>query len=435
MSDEVSLAEDSLIGAVLLTDGRVLDDLELVGADFQSPQAGFVYDAALGLRRSGKSIDLVTLLAAAKADVTGRSVDPGWLHECAARTPSPSSAPFYAEIIQEHALRRRVKAAGAEIVGLAGSSEIEGLIDASRAAVERAGNVRLAAVPSFGETVDATLDALERPPVFVPSVWPSLNQKIDGFRPGCVYVIGARPGVGKTIAALQIALGLSGQGAVAFSSLEMSATELQIRAFAYDAKIDISRMMRRQLDERDWERIAQRRAKWADTPIFIDDGSHRSVMQIKQHARNVARRGKLAAVVVDYLQLVSAPRGEGSKKRQEIVSDVSRELKIMAREMNVPVIALSQLNRDSSKRADQRPSIEDLRESGSIEQDADVVILLHRDLSSAESAAQLSMFVAKNRHGPFGVVEFDFYGMYSEIRERRWSPTASIGNPGADRHN
>jgi replicative DNA helicase len=434
MSDEVSLAEDSLIGAVLLTDGKILDDLELTGLDFQSPQAGFVYDTALGLRREGKSIDLVTLLSATKQDVTGRGLDPAWLHQCAALTPSPSSAPFYAEIVQDHALRRRLRVAGAEIVDLSGTGEVEGLVDAARASVERAGNVRLAAVPSFGETVDDTLDALEKPPLYVPSVWPSLNKLIDGLSPGRVYVIGARPGVGKTVAALQLALGLCAHGNVAFSSLEMTAQELQIRAFAYDMRMSIGKLMRRQLDESDWQRIASRRAKWAETPMFIDDASSRTVMQIKQHARNVARKGKLAAVVVDYLQLVSAPRGE-RMKRYDIVSEVSRELKIMAKELQVPVIALSQLNRESGKRADNRPTIDDLRESGAIEQDADVVILLHRDMTAQEKAHELSMFVAKNRHGPMGVANFHFYGQFSEIREKGWTqnPGAIQGNPHLDK--
>jgi replicative DNA helicase len=434
MSDELSLAEDSLVGAVLLTDGRVLDDLELTGADFHSPQAGFVFDAALRLRREGKAIDPVTLLAAAKGDVTGKAVDMAWLHGCATLTPSPSSAPFYAEIIQDHAFRRRLKNAATGILDLAtGTGDTVGLLDAARGLVDAVGGTQTVTVPSFGDMVDETLDALEKPASYCPSVWPSLDKWIDGFRPGCVYVIGARPGVGKSVAALQAALGLCAYGNVAFSSLEMSTQELQIRAFSYDAKIPIGRMTRRQLEPSDWERIAKCRQKWAETPLYIDDGSSRTIAQIKQHARNTARKGKLAAVVVDYLQLVSAPRGYQGK-RHEVVSDISRELKLMAKELRVPVIALSQLNRESASRADSRPTITDLRESGSIEQDADVVILLHRDLSP-EKGGELSMLVAKNRHGPMGVAEFDFYGHYSEIRERRWSPTGALGNPGADKHN
>jgi replicative DNA helicase len=270
--------------------------------------------------------------------------------------------------------------------------------------------------------------------VFVPTVWPSLNELIDGFRPGCVYVFGARPGIGKTVAALQAALGLCRYGAVAFSSLEMSATELQMRAISYDLKINITRLMRRQLSDSDWQKIANRRAAWSDTPIYIDDNSSRSIAQIKQHARNVSRKGKLVAVVVDYLQLISAPRGfKGS--RYEVVSDVSRELKLMAKELNVPVIACAQLNREGASRADNRPTVTDLRDSGAIEQDADVVVLLHRD-TAPEKAWEMSMLVAKNRHGPHGHADFHFFGQYSEIREKTWSPTGAIqGNPGMDKAN
>jgi replicative DNA helicase len=433
MSDELAMAEDSVIGAVLLTDGRILDDLDLTGLDFHSAQAGFVYDAALKLRRDGKSIDLVTLLAGAKSDDTGRLVDPSWLHECATRTPSPSSAPFYAEIVQEHALRRRLRVAASEVMDLANEpGDPVGIVDAARAAVERAGNVKVSGVPAFGDLVDDTLDSLEKPPVFVPTVWASLNELIDGFRPGCVYVFGARPGIGKTVAALQAALGLSRFGAVAFSSLEMSATELQMRAISYDLHINITKLMRRKLDESDWQRIAQKRAAWGDTPIYIDDNSSRTIAQIKQHARNVSRKGKLVAVVVDYLQLISAPRGfKGS--RYEVVSDVSRELKLMAKDLRVPVIACAQLNREGASRSDSRPTVTDLRDSGAIEQDADVVILLHRD-TAPEKAWEMSMLVAKNRHGPHGHADFHFYGQFSEIREKPWSPTGAIqGNPGMDK--
>jgi replicative DNA helicase len=427
------MAEDAVIGAVMLTDGRIIDDLDLTEADFHSAQAGFVYGAAQELRKAGKTVDLVTLMAAAKSDDTGRMVDVAWLHECAARTPSPSSAPFYADIVQEHALRRRLRVAATEVMDLANEpGDPVGIVDAARAAVERAGNVKVSGVPSFGELVDGTLDSLDKPPVYIPTVWPSLNQLIDGLRPGCVYVFGARPGIGKTVAALQLAIGLCRYGNVAFSSLEMSAEELQLRAISYDLKIDISRLMRRRLSETDWQKIAQKRAAWVDTPIFIDDNSARTIAQIKQHARNVARKGKLVGVVVDYLQLISAPRGfKGA--RYEVVSDVSRELKLMAKELHVPVIALAQLNREGAQRSDSRPSLTDLRDSGAIEQDADVVVLLHRDLSPGKSY-ELSMLVAKNRHGPNGHADFHFYGQFSEIREKAWSPTGSIqGNPGMDK--
>lgn len=429
MSDELTTAEDSVIGAILLTGGKALDELTLTHGDFWTTRAGAAYEVATRLRRQGKPADVVTVSTEAKADpATARLIEDSWLHHVAQTTPTAANVGYYAEIVQTEALRRRMREAAQKVHQLADHPDPTIIVDSARAAVDQAAFAVPSKLIRFGELMDQTIDDLSKPPDFAPGPWASLNRIIDGFRPGCVYIVGARPGVGKTVFALQLALKMTQHGAVAFSSLEMSSHELVIRALAQDLRIDVSRLMRHNLTESDWGKVSERRAKFDQLPLHIDDVSARSISDIRNHVRDVARTGKMSAVVVDYLQLISAPRGT-RMDRYEIVTDVSRELKLLAKEFRVPVIALSQLNRASAGRADGKPTITDLRESGAIEQDADVVILLHRDLADPLTAHQMTMIVAKNRHGESHSVDVEFMGRYSQIREIYTGPMPGIGNP------
>jgi replicative DNA helicase len=416
---DVAAAERSVIGAVLLSNGRILDDLGVEPDEFHSPALAGVYRLMLEMRRTGKAVDLVTLLAAVQAskDVELRAVDAILLQECVASTPSVASAEFYADIVSDEATRRRLKAAGHAVAQAADETEdVDSAVDRARAVVDGAAKIRVESVQFFGETVDRTIDALQTQVTTFPTPWADLNQRIGGWGPGRMYIIGARPGVGKSVAALNAAMGLVGRGAVAFVSLEMSTEEIQMRAISKDLQIDLGAMERRDLSDAQWRKIAGRREAWESVRLAILDQSSATMTSIRQFVRSVSRRAPLGAVVVDYLQLIRAPRGWNGP-RQELLSDVSRELKILSREFNVPVIALSQLNRESARREDKRPNIEDLRESGSLEQDADVVILLHRDLVAEDKIHEMHMLVAKNRHGPTGPCTMLFRGHYSDIRD------------------
>ena len=415
-------AEDAIVGAILLTSGAILEDTHIDPADFHSTRAARVVELAADLRRQGRPVDLVTLADAARADpATAHMIDTAWLAGCLQTTPSAASAEFYAEIVAKEATRRRLRAAAAAVAEIADETEdVDAAVDRARATIDAAARIDTSKVASIGDTLDSTLDSLDGDPTSYPTPWQSLTRAIIGFEPGRLYTIGARPGVGKTVFGLQVALHLaSGGGNVAFASLEMHTRELHLRAISLDQRIDITRLLRRQLQAQDWERIARRRDYLGSLPLFVDDRPHLTMPMIRQHARSVARKGKLFGVVVDYLQLVSAPRGQERKSRYEVVSDTSRELKLLAHELDVPVIALAQLNRGAEQRGPETPpKVSDLRDSGAIEQDSDVVILMHRDLSTPEKAHELQMFVGKNRHGPTAALNFDFYGHYSEIRER-----------------
>ena len=207
---------------------------------------------------------------------------------------------------------------------------------------------------------------------------------------------------------------------MAFSSLEMSNSDLLIRAVSSDLNINVGRLIDRQLTPQDWALIRERRPVWDRVPLYIDDRADVTITDIKRFARSVNRRQPLAAIVVDYLQLMAPPSGD-KRSRQEFVADMSRQLKILAKDMHVPVIALSQLNRASEQRQDKMPMLSDIRESGAVEQDADVVILLHREIMGDEKN-NLGMLVAKNRHGSTGYAEMAFFGHYSKVLDQGVMP-------------
>jgi replicative DNA helicase len=257
-----------------------------------------------------------------------------------------------------------------------------------------------------------------------PTPWQALNDIIGGLRPGALYVVGARPSVGKSVIALNLAQELTKHGSVAFSSLEMSNHDLQVRAVSADLNLDIGRLVEKKLTPGDWAKIRDRRARWADVPLAVDDRSGVTITDIKRYARSVNRRIPLAGIVVDYLQLMNQPHTD-KRARHEFVADMSRQLKILAMDMQIPVIALSQLNRASEARQDKMPMLSDLRESGAVEQDADVVILLHREIMG-ENRDDLSMLVAKNRHGATGLAELTFWGHYSKALDPGVNPHQAL---------
>jgi replicative DNA helicase len=325
------------------------------------------------------------------------------------------------------AVRRRLATAGHKIASMAHQPGDESeLVEFARKEVDATSKATTTAVQSFGETIDAMLGQLDEKPDYIPTPWPSVNEIIGGLRPGGLYIVAARPSVGKSVIALQLAKALTARGSVAFSSLEMSETDVQIRAVSADLRIDLSRLIKRDLLASDWEKIRTRRATWEHVPLFVDDNSGVTITDIKRFARSVNRRKPLAGLVVDYLQLMSQPPGD-KRPRHEFVADMSRQLKILAMEMKIPVVALSQLNRGSTQREDKMPQISDLRESGAIEQDADVVILLHREIMG-EKRGDLAMLVAKNRNGSTDVAHLTFWGHYSSAYEPGYIPTSTAAH-------
>lgn len=416
---ELHDAELSLLGAALLTHGRDLDTLDFDPADFRHPSMEATWRAVEDLTAAGTPVDFATVWDTLQR--SGARVDPAMLHRAVEVAPSGASAPHFARIVSEHAARRRLRAAAAQIAALADEpGDVPAILEDARSRLDAATHLTHTATPVefVADTMAGTLSRLDEAQTFTPTPWESLNEIIGGWRPGALYTIGARPGVGKSVVGVQAGLDLARHGGVAMLSLEMSQDDVNRRILAQQARIPLERLTRpHALTGRDRDAITQWQARQASEPTTF--AVHRayqvSLTDVRRFARDVSRRRPLTGLVVDYLQLMSqAPTDK--RARQEFVADMARGLKLLALEMNVPALMLSQLNRQSTAREDKRPALTDLRESGAIEQDSDVVILLHRDTMDPEKAADMEMIVAKNRHGRPGVADVTFAGHYSEIR-------------------
>lgn len=422
-----AVAEQSVLGSMLISPDAFSDITEILdGGDFYQPAHETIYRTIVAVHAAGRPVDPITVNDALTKDgEIARIGGSTYLHELAALVPSASAGAYYAEIVANAATRRRLLRAGKTIQELAGTGgDVDELVEASRREVDQTSRASGSVVQSFGETIDTMLGALDSPVNHHPTPWDALNRIIGGLRPGGLYVVGARPSVGKSVIALNLAQGLTAHGSVAFSSLEMSNNDVQIRAVSADLNIDVGRLIERNLTPGDWGKIRTRRAAWDSVPLFVDDRSGVTLTDIKRFARSVNRRKPLAGVVVDYLQLMTQPPGD-KRPRHEFVADMSRQLKVLAMDMQIPVIALSQLNRASASRDDKMPQISDLRESGAVEQDADVVILLHREIMG-DKTGDLSMLVAKNRHGATGLAELQFWGCYSKALDAGMMPAAEL---------
>lgn len=420
-----AVAEQSVLGSMLISPDAFSDITEILdGGDFYQPAHETIYRTIVAVHAAGRPVDPITVNDALTKDgEIARIGGSTYLHELAALVPSASSGGYYAEIVANAATRRRLLRAGKTIQELAGTGgDVDELVEASRREVDQTSRASGSVVQSFGETIDTMLGSLDDAVNHHPTPWDALNRIIGGLRPGGLYVVGARPSVGKSVIALNLAQGLTAHGSVAFSSLEMSNNDVQIRAVSADLNIDVGRLIERNLTPGDWGKIRTRRAAWDSVPLFVDDRSGVTLTDIKRFARSVNRRKPLAGVVVDYLQLMTQPPGD-KRPRHEFVADMSRQLKVLAMDMQIPVIALSQLNRASASRDDKMPQISDLRESGAVEQDADVVILLHREIMG-DKTGDLSMLVAKNRHGATGLAELSFWGHYSKALDQGTTPQA-----------
>ena len=412
MNDELDRAELAVIGAAVLSGGTILEDLDFNPRDFRAPNYEHAYRVIDQMRRDGKPIDPITTTNALVED---GGKDLTLIHRAVDETPSPETAVHYAGIVQDSASRRRLSLVGRQIAQLAENpGDADALIEQARKLIDdNVRHTKTEPVQYVWETIEATIDELDSDDNFIPTPWGNLNHIIGGLRPGALYTIGARPSVGKSVVGVQLAQAMSQHGSVAFFSLEMSQSDVNKRILSNTMKISMGHLMNpKQLTPTDWEKIAQWTANYRQ-PIAVAKSQSIDLTGIKRFTRNVHRREPLAGIVVDYLQLMAQAPGD-RRARHEFVADMSRNLKLLAMDMNVPVIMLSQLNRQSENRENKAPMLSDLRESGAIEQDSDVVILLHRQISGPGSE-DLKMLVAKNRHGAANPAEFTFRGHYSEI--------------------
>jgi len=417
-------AEQSVLGALLLAGSRTVDDVSLLlrPADFYRPAHQVIYSTILELNRAGEAIDAVTVFdALTKAGAIERVGGGPYLHTLTETVPTAANATYYARIVKEQARLRALVEVGTRIAqyGYTGSPEgIDGLIaQAHQDLIDQDPDEPSA--PTLDEAVVSLVEWMETGDgdnrIALP--YRDLDELLGGLKPGQMIVIGARPGMGKSVVGLDIArhaalkLGLP----VYLASLEMSQRELLQRLIAAEGAINLTRLQDRTLTDAEWAKFSQVTARLAETRhLIIDDTPNVTIDRLRAELRKMTRSevGAPRLVVVDYLQLMRSPDGgrRTPENRQVEVSELSRNLKLLAREFNIPVVVLSQLNRAVEQRADRRPVISDLRESGSLEQDADAVLLLHRD--DEMRPGELEIIVGKNRNGRTGSAAVAFQGHY-----------------------
>jgi replicative DNA helicase len=403
--------EQSVIGSVLLTNGKALESLSLAPADFDDLQNERIYKTMLEMKANRQPIDVLTVGAALPKLAS-------YLHDIVTATPTAASVNFYASKVIEEATRRRLAVAGTMIHSKAQHEDLATVFDTAKKEIDDLIDRNSAVKPSYvADELLAYMDEIDRPKNYPLSPWPLLNDIIGGFRPGALYIVGARPGVGKTIVGLQIAWELSKTGPVSFHSLEMGKHELYNRIVASQAEVYLGNIEKGNLKEWEWERILKVRTEIQSHKLAIHDKSGQNLLQIRAQANSVKGSGDLKAIVVDYLGLIQDT--ERGRKRYEMITDISIGLKNLARDLNVPVIALAQLNRGPEQRKDSEPDMADLRDSGGIEQDADVVMLLHRIRTDTDEQewqkSQMIIKVAKNRHGITGEAGLKFEGHLARV--------------------
>lgn len=417
--DVVREAERVSLGSVLMSQAALDEVSEAVRpGDYWEPRHERILAAALALAEAGTPVDVVSV-ADRMGDDLARCGGQAYLHELVAAVPTASNAGYYADVVRRASTMRSVVETGTRLVQLGSGTPdtadaVLDVVNVSRAQLDAL--VVDDEGTSHSQDVYASLDVLEDDNPFVPTPWSELTAAIGGWRPGALYYVGARPGVGKSVIGVQAALDVARRGKHAHvATLEMSKVELYHRMLASVGGVDQDRMQRRWLNGQEWERLAKAAAHLEALPLSVDDRGHQRVADIRAKARAIARTTDLGLIVVDYLQLMrSAGRVEN---RQQEVSDFSRSLKLLAKELHVPVIALSQLNRGSEHRHDRMPGMADLRESGALEQDGDAVLLLHRDPDN--SPDEMQVLVAKHRHGQADlVVRLTWQGQYARAVDR-----------------
>jgi replicative DNA helicase len=425
------LAEQSAIGGMLLSKDAVADVIESVrAADFYMPKHEIIFDAILSLYSHGEPTDVIAVTdELLKSGELTRAGGADYLHTLTGLVPTAANAGYYSTIVAEKAVLRRLVEAGTRIVqmGYASEGEVVDLVNNAQAEIYGVtGGVVAEDFVPLTVAVETAIDEIEAAKgrdgsmTGVPTGFSELDDLTNGLHPGQLIIIAARPALGKSTLALDFARAASIKHDMPsiFFSLEMGRSEIAMRLLSAESAVPLQNMRKGTVDSRDWTTIAATRGRINDAPLYIDDSPNMTLVEIRAKCRRLKQKVGLKLIIIDYLQLMTS--GKKVESRQQEVSEFSRALKLLAKEIQVPVIALSQLNRGPEQRADKMPAISDLRESGSLEQDADMVILLHRESAYEKDnprAGEADLIVAKHRNGPTRTVTVAFQGHFSRFTD------------------
>ncbi|MEN2994428.1 MAG: replicative DNA helicase [Thermodesulfovibrio sp.] len=424
-------AEQAVLGAIILEGESITKAIEILSPeDFYSERHRKIYQAMLELFDKNEPIDIITLTEHLRdKGELEEAGGVGYLSSLATVVPTAANIRYHAKLVREKALLRALVRACTEVITKVYEEpeDAEEMIDyAERLIFEISEKRTNTSFYQMKDVIKQTFKIIEnmyeRKSVItgISSGFKDLDELTAGFQPGDLIIIGGRPGMGKTAFSLNIAqhVGIELGEPVAFFSLEMSKEQVAMRLLSSLAMVKFSALRKGFISKKDWERITDAAVKLSEAPIYIDDSSQMSVLEIRAKARRLKmEKGRLGLIIIDYLQLMKS-RGNYDIREQEI-ADISRSLKAMAKELKVPVIALSQLNRSVEKTSDRRPTLANLRESGAIEQDADVIIFLYRDevynKKNPANKGKAEVIVAKQRNGPTDVVYLTFLNDYTRF--------------------
>jgi len=439
-------AEQSILGGLLI-DNKSIDRIagQVSASDFYRNDHKIIFSHISKLIDNNQPADIVTVAESLEQNSELTKVGGvAYLGLIAENTPTASNISGYAKIVRERSIMRNLVDVGSDIVESAFSpqgKDAQQLLDESESKIfqiadagtsEKLGFVDIKELlPKAAQRID-DLYQLDDPNgvTGVPSGYSDLDQKTAGLQPGDLIIIAGRPSMGKTSLALNIAehVGMEAGLPVAIFSMEMGAAQLTMRLLGSVGKLDQHKMRIGQLEDEDWPKLTNALGVLNEAPIFIDEGSALNSYEVRARARRLHRQqGKLGLIVIDYIQLMSSANDQSGENRATEVSEISRSLKALAKELNVPVVALSQLNRSVESRPDKRPMMSDLRESGAIEQDADVIMFIYRDeVYNPETADKglAEILLAKQRNGPTGMVKLTFMGQFTRFE--------NYANPGYD---
>ncbi|MCL2735058.1 MAG: replicative DNA helicase [Propionibacteriaceae bacterium] len=420
-------AEQCVLGAMLMSKDAIANVMAIVkGVDFYKPAHELIFDTILDLFSQGEPADAITVAAElTKRGEIARVGGHVYMHDLLSSVSIAANAGYYAEIVREKAILRRLVDASIRIaqMGYAGQGDVDEIVDAAQQTIyEVSDGASGEDYRRVSELLQITWDEMDALASHggrfsgVPTGFSELDGLTNGLHSGQMIIVAARPAMGKSTLALDFArsAAIHNRMTTAIFSLEMSASEIMMRLLSAEASVPLENIRTGRLDDY-WENLSQVTAQLSAAPLFIDDSPNLTMMEIRAKARRLKQHHDLKLVVIDYIQLMSS--GRKVESRQLEVSEFSRQIKLMAKELDIPVIALSQLNRGTEARADKKPMISDLRESGSLEQDADVVILLHRaDVYNKEDhPGEADLIVAKHRNGRTDTLRVIFQGRMSRF--------------------
>lgn len=422
-------AEQSVIGSMIMSRDAIVEASEIItGADFYQQQYGIVFEAMIELHDEGKAVDLITLQERLKEkDLPPEISSMEFVRDLLSAVPTSANVKYYAEIVAEKSMLRKLIKTTEEITNACylGKEKMQDILEVTEKKIFDL--VQNRGSEEFVPIRQVVLNAIEKiekasrsqgSVTGIPTGFIDLDYKMSGFQPSDLILVAARPSMGKTAFVLNIAqyMAFHNDVTAAIFSLEMSKEQLVNRLLALESKVDSQNIRTGNLEDEEWAKLIEGANIIGKSNLIIDDKPGISISELRSKCRKYKMEHNLGVIFIDYLQLMT---GSGrSESRQQEISEISRSLKALARELNVPVVALSQLSRAVEQRPDHRPMLSDLRESGAIEQDADVVMFIYRDdyyHKDTEKKDIAEIIIAKQRNGPIGTVELVWLPRYTQF--------------------